>query len=56
MGKLRKVFYSIIIKHGSDNTEENKWLNVQNAEQKLQSQKRHGRWPVVQIKLENECN
>ena len=56
MGKLRKVFYSINLKHGSDYTEENKWLNVQNAEPKYQSQKRLGKWLVVQIKLENVCN
>jgi hypothetical protein len=33
-----------------------KWLNVQNAEPKFQSLKRHGKWLVVQIKLENACN
>jgi hypothetical protein len=33
-----------------------KWLNVQNVEKKQQSQKRHGKWLVVQTKLENECN
>jgi hypothetical protein len=42
--------------HESKNTEENKWLSVQNAELKYQNQKRHGKWPVVQIKLENVCN
>ena len=31
----------------------NEWVNVQNAEQKMQSRKRHGKWQVVQIKLEN---
>jgi hypothetical protein len=56
MGKLWKVFYSIRLKHGSNNTEENKWVNVQNVQQKFQSQKRHGKWLVVQIKLENACN
>ena len=56
MGKLWKVFYPISLKHGSNYMEEKKWLNVQNAEQKQQSQKRTGKWPVAQIKLENECN
>jgi hypothetical protein len=32
------------------------WLNVQNAEQKFQSQRKLGRWLGVQIKQENECN
>jgi hypothetical protein len=32
------------------------WLNVQNVEQKLQSQRKLGRWLDAQIKLENECN
>ena len=38
------------------NTEEIEWLNVQNAEQTFQRQKRVGKWLVVQIKLENACN
>lgn len=33
-----------------------KWLNVQNAEQKFQSQRKLGKWLVDQTKLENECN
>jgi hypothetical protein len=32
------------------------WLNVQNAEQKFQSQRRHGKWQAAQIKLENACS
>ena len=53
--KLWKVFYSIMIKHGSD-TEEKEWLNVQNAELKSQNQKKLGKWLVAQTKLENACN
>jgi hypothetical protein len=55
IGKVWKVFYSIMIKWNR-NREEIEWLNVQNAEQKFQRQKRLGKWLVVQIKLENACN
>jgi hypothetical protein len=32
------------------------WLNVQNAEQKLPSQKKPGKWQAAQTKQANECN
>ena len=39
IGKVWKVFYSIMINHGIGNTEEIEWLNVQNAEQKFKDKK-----------------
>ena len=56
-GKATESFLFIQVKawkqqHG----EKIKWLNVQNAVQKYQSQKKHGKWRVAQIKLENACN
>ena len=42
--------------HQSDNLEDKKWLNVQNVEPKFQKQRRHGKWQVVQTRLENGCN
>ena len=32
------------------------WLNVQNVEQTLQSQRNPGKWLGAQIKQANECN
>jgi hypothetical protein len=56
-GKATESFLFIQVKawkqqHG----EKIKWLNVQNAVQKYQSQKKRGKWRVAQIKLENACN
>jgi len=56
MEKIWKLFYLISRMHQKDSTEEIKWLNVQNAEPKFQNQRKHGKWQVVQIKLENVCN
>jgi len=36
--------------------EENKWLNVQNVEPKIRSQRRHGKWLDAQTSKEKECN
>jgi hypothetical protein len=32
------------------------WVIVQNVELEIKHQRRHGKWLVVQINKENECN
>jgi len=49
-------FLSLSINDGSRIRRKLKWRNVQNAELKFQKQRRLGKWPAVQIKLENACN
>ncbi len=36
--------------------EEKRWQNVLNAQQKFQSLRKPGKWPVDQTKPEKECN
>ncbi len=56
--KIMESYLSIIVrKHGERNImEETEWLNVQNAELKLQNQRRLGKWQVDQTKQVKECN
>jgi hypothetical protein len=55
---IMESYLSIIVrKHGERNImEEIVWQNVQNAELKLQNQKRLGKWQADQTKQAKECN